>query len=120
MNCKPGDLAVIVRFNPAHPHLTGRIVEVIEAAPAGVRFRLPDGRLHNPCSPQGWIVLFQNPVDMTAMRGRADGLYAVCPDFALRPLRDPGEDAVDETLLILPAPRAPAPVTPAPREAVPA
>lgn len=88
MNCKPGDLAVIVAFNPMHPHLTGRIVDVIEAPPGGVRFKLPDGKSHTPvASAMSWIIRFHNPVDLNAVRGRAGALFAVCPDSALRPIR---------------------------------
>lgn len=99
MNCKPGDLAVIVGFNPAHPHTTGRIVDVIEAAPVGVGFRLPDGKSHHPCRAGAWIIRFHNPVNLNAIRGRSSAVFAVCPDAHLRPIRDPGEDAVDETLI---------------------
>lgn len=100
MNCKPGDLAVIVKFNPAYPHMTGKIVDVIELSPVGVWFNLPNGKSHKPCGSQSWIIKFPNPVDLSAIRGRSSSLYAVCPDHALRPLRDPGEDAEDEMLLI--------------------
>jgi hypothetical protein len=106
MNCKPGDLAVIVGFNAQHPHLTGRIVDVIEAPPLGKMFKLPDGKAHSavqadvPC----WVIRFHNGVDLSGLRGRPNALYGVCPDRALRPIRDPGEDATDETLQRLPAP----------------
>lgn len=98
MNCKPGDLAVIVGFSPKHPHLTGRIVEVIEMAPVGMGFRLPDGKWHLPCPANEWVIRFQNPVDLSVVRGRSSGIYAACHDSKLRPLRDPGEDATDEVV----------------------
>lgn len=101
MNCKPGDLAVIVGFSPAHPHLTGRIVEVIELAPVGCDFKLPDGKSHRPCPVGEWVIRFQNAVDLSVVRGRANALYAACHDSKLRPLRDPGEDATDEMLLLV-------------------
>lgn len=104
MNCKPGDLAVIVGFSPEHPHLTGRIVEVIEAAPSGCRFKLPDGKTNQASRPGTWVIRFQNIVDLTGLRGRPNGLYAACHDSNLRPLRDPGENAQDETLSWLPVP----------------
>lgn len=98
MNCKPGDLAVIVGFNPASPHLTGRIVEVLELAPVGANFKLPNGKSHEPAPPASWVIRFQNPVDLSGLRGRPDSMYAVCPDRKLRPLRDPGENVEDEVV----------------------
>lgn len=100
MNCKQGDLAVIVGFSPKHPHITGRIVEVICAAPTDHAFQLPDGKRHLACGPGAWIVCFQNAVDLTGIRGRSSALYAACPDSKLRPLRDPGENVSDEILVI--------------------
>lgn len=73
MNCKPGDLAVVVRarFDPSH---LGKIVSVVEwDDEAG-----------------GWKV---DPPIMTA------GIpWRAVADHALRPIRDPGDDAVDEMI----------------------
>ncbi len=102
MNCKPGDLAVIVAFAPEHPHLTGRIVEVIELAPTGGDFKLPDGKFHRAASQGCWVIRFQNAVDLSAVRGKSGALYAACHDSKLRPLRDPGEDVPDESTAWLP------------------
>ena len=104
MNCKPGDLAVIVGYSPKTPWLTGRIVEVIELAPVGVSFKLPDGKSHQPCPAGEWVIRFQNPVDLSEIRGRTNALYAACHDSKLRPLRDPGEGATDEIVQKLGAP----------------
>ena len=98
MNCKPGDLAITVGYHPAYPHLTGRLVDVVEAAPVGVDFKLPDGKSHSPCGPGEWVIRFQSPVNLHAARGRSNGFYACTHDRNLRPIRDPGEDAVDEVL----------------------
>lgn len=95
LRCRPGDLAVTIGFNPAYPHLTGRLVDVIEAAPVGCFFKMPDGKSHHMCSPGTWVIRFHSPVNLNAARGRPDAFYACCPDRALRPIRDPGEDAVD-------------------------
>lgn len=96
---------MIVAFNPAYPHITGRIVDVIKAPPIGVGFKLPNGKSHYPVGvAASWIIRFHNPVSLSAVRGRANGLFAVCHDYALRPIRDPGEDAVDETLVGNPVP----------------
>lgn len=109
MNCKPGDLAVIVGFNPLIPEITGRIVEVLSAAPAAGDFRLPDGRTNEAAGPGFWIVKFQNPV-----RARLDSggtrlaLYGACPDRRLRPLR--GDPGADETMTWAGLPAKPEPV----------
>lgn len=96
MNVKPGDLAYTVA-----PYVVcgrGYVVRVIRlAAEVEVfglaRFTQPPGRIAWVC--EGSVMMdtgFFEP--MTAI-----------DDACLRPLRDPGEDAVDETLLSLPAPR---------------
>lgn len=98
-NCRPGDLARIVG-----PRLYGHLVEVLYATPAH-RFALPDGHWHAGRSRQGlWVVrLLGKPIEV-----RLDGgdtrlaQYASMPDSALRPIRDPGEDAKDEMLRPLP------------------
>lgn len=106
LRCKPGDLAVIVGYSPVLPHLTGRLVEVIHAAPVGVGFHLPDGRWHRPdVSPGEWVIRFMAPVDLRAVNGSPAGRYGVCRDGALFPIRDPGEDAQDETLRWLDVPQ---------------
>lgn len=108
MNCKPDDLAVVIRTR--NPNLVDRLVTVLYAAPVGVRFRLPDRQMHQEV-PQGfWVCEFCSPVE--AKIGLNGGeiearmtRFAPIPDRNLRPIRDPGPDAVDETLLRLPAPR---------------
>jgi hypothetical protein len=87
MNCKPGDLAVIVNTLPAGKFLLGRIVEVMH--------RVED---HDE-GPAWWVRLsrdIRNPIDgMTGSEGTA-------ADCFLRPIRDPGDDAQDEMLRPLP------------------
>ena len=116
LRCRPGDLAVVVGFSPALPQITGKIVSVISLAPVGERFRLPSGKMHSPALPGEWVVEFASPLNLSAFRGPAAAVYAVIPDSSLRPIRDPGDDVTDETLIWLPAPaaqqatRTPAPV----------
>jgi hypothetical protein len=84
MNCKPGDLAMVVRAINARN--LGKIVQVVSFVPA-LKWRTPNGyriaggwRLDAPT--QGWD----------------GGWNGLIPDDCLRPIRDPGDDAADETL----------------------
>ena len=77
MNCKPGDLAVIV-FAPYDPQHLGKIVTVKH------RIELGFG-IDWVCDPQ----LFCNNEQAIAWNERS-----------LRPIRDPGDDAVDEFLAL--------------------
>lgn len=74
MNCKPGDLAVIVRAPFDKEHL-GKIVKCI-------------GFSSNYES--HWITEPKLP--------RIGGGWLSWADKNLRPIRDPGEDAIDETI----------------------
>lgn len=100
MNCKPGDIAIIVRSKFA-PQLLGRIVEVLHAAPSEGGFCLPNGQRH--VSLQGglrhyWVCKFQSPIEAPGEFMPITTVYAPAPDDCLRPIRDqPGED---ETLRI--------------------
>ena len=76
MNCKPGDLAIIVRGEPEEN--IGRIVRVTHVRPCFNR----------------WFWSFDGAtLDVDEI-----------DDNCLRPIRDPGSDAIDETLQHLPAP----------------
>ena len=93
MNCKPGDIAIIVT---SHPKFNGRIVEVLFAPPS-VRFNLPDGypavgRLTEPA----WVIKAVGFPWTAELEngGKRSAWYGVGPDRALRPLRD-DPDAVD-------------------------
>jgi hypothetical protein len=76
MNCKPGDLAVVARLTNENlrPYL-GRIVTCVR-------------------------VVAMDCWETVPMLEPYRGVY----DGALRPIRDPGEDAQDETLSWLPVP----------------
>lgn len=90
MNCRPGDLAVILSgANP--PRFTGWIVEVLfEAPPAW--FLAPDGVNHQPSAPGNWFVksfcgsfgTVRWP-DLGPSEVRTP--YAVIADAILKPLR---------------------------------
>lgn len=102
MNCKPGDLAVVVRDQRSGSAKTaGKIVEVLYAAP-GQPFNMPDGFRH-AASPAGawWVVRFMHQLLVPTIRGERMSAYAVVPDLVLRPIRDPGEDATDEMIVLL-------------------
>lgn len=79
LNCKPGDLAVVVRSQQGNE---GRIVRCLRLIP---EFRWVSG-VH-----PSWEIDVE--LHNTDPRGRR-----LIPDYRLRPLRDPGEDARDETL----------------------
>lgn len=100
MNCKPGDLAYVLPFAKT-PGLAGRFVIVGEQFWSDGPFML-DG------------ILFaggRNAFICVAANGgvlptQYDGSVKRRPiaDDVLKPIRDPGNDAVDETLQWLPAP----------------
>jgi hypothetical protein len=82
MNCKIGDLAIIILGSG----IAGRIVEVVDTCPKNVEFRLPDGCRHYPVN-HDWIVKFQNPVEAPCSNGSIrTTVWAPCPDRVLRPI----------------------------------
>jgi hypothetical protein len=81
MNVNPGDLAIVTRGQK----VAGRIVEVVSPCPRNVRFRLPDGALHEAVIHE-WIVKFQNPVEAPMSIGTRATVWAAAPDSALRPV----------------------------------
>lgn len=104
MNCKPGDLAVVVRS--VVPANIGRFVSVVRAvgwlqAEASVRI---DGRTFRASEPgfYWWLEADRPLLESGLLRPKTSGLAA---DDQLRPIRDPGDDAVDETLLRRPVPQ---------------
>ena len=86
MNCKPNDLAVIVRTGPKSHHLLGR--------PVTVHCLEFESTTYGP----GWT--YSPPLKDS--HGRP---LDFLEDAFLRPLRDPGDDAVDEMVRWCPAPR---------------
>lgn len=92
MNCKPGDIAIIIQ-----PPLAGRMVEVLYRAP-NQSFRLPDGYLHSTPSTLNQWVIKSLAAPFEARIGGGPGIrkteYAACDDRYLRPL--PGKLEDDE------------------------
>ena len=95
MNCKPGDLAVIIKPSLRGPQLLGMIVTVLHAAPAH-DFRLPDGYVQQGGFPGYWVIEFQRPIEVPTTLGARMARYGTAPDFALRPIRN--QPGADETL----------------------
>lgn len=93
MNCKPGDLAVIVKSLAGNE---GRLVNVVNSDV----YMLP-GDLSGMPHPLWRVRSLGEPVRSTI--GWIDKEFAF-PDAWLKPIRDPGEDATDETLTWLPVP----------------
>ena len=93
MNCKPGEMAIIVK-DGKYEKLAGGIVEVLHAAPLRVEFDLPDGVAHAQVTiSESWVckslgAQFPSPFCCADIDvGFRMRLYAVIPDYALRPLR---------------------------------
>ena len=99
LNCKPGDLAVIVHFSGwgtagrISKMLIGRIVRVVSLVPPSSDFEC--------YSPLVWKFEKEIDVVVDGKKFTANGIADKC----LRPIRDPGEDAQDETLQWLDVPR---------------
>lgn len=93
MNCKPGDLAVIVVTGSNTKNNLGRIVKVLERAPDGT---LVPGIPHDPRI--RWVY------EPKLKNERGDGISYV-NDCCLRPIR-PG-DISDEEVRDLYAPKVP-------------
>lgn len=100
MNCKPGDLAIIIRES-GNLRVAGNVVTVIEAAP-NARFRLPDGHWHMPAGPDHWLVDFGKKRSVPCSLGPRMAQYGAVPDRVLRPLRGLNEPESIERLETLP------------------
>ena len=82
LNCRPGDLAVVVSVPPyAMTRALGSVVRCLELVDGGLG-GLPMWHVDPPAANHYWGI----------------------GDRWLRPIRDPGEDARDETLDWLPLP----------------
>ncbi len=91
MNCKPGDLAVTLHSSPDQK---GRFVTVVKAYSGSF------GR----SSARWWVCTTPSPF-RTEERVEKSGALVLIHDDYLRPIRDPGDDAQDETLQWLPVPQ---------------
>lgn len=92
MNCKPGDLAVIVR-SQFFPQEVGLLVEVVELVNAGAYFVAPDGVAYRPTA-CAWLIKYMGSCQK-AQKGPGLLRFALWIDSCLRPIR-PG-DLEDET-----------------------
>jgi hypothetical protein len=95
MNCKPGDLAIIVSDKSEFPPMCGHIVSVMNLAPWRP-FTDPDGNGHVAADSDSWLVKLQRPLLWpTYPSGYARTIYIVCNDSQLRPIRP--DSLADET-----------------------
>lgn len=85
MNCKPGDMAVVVGSKSLGGQLNGSFVRCISLVPGE----------------DYWNVEALSPALIDLFRKH--GVMQIY-DSKLRPIRDPGDDARDETLDWLPVP----------------
>ena len=97
MNCKPGDLAVRVQAFHDSFVKVGSVVRCVELNDFTVVLR---GSAGSPGieATNTWNIEWRG---RTRTQG---GLLLSIPDEHLRPIRDPGEDAQDESLQWLPVP----------------
>lgn len=93
MNCKKDDLAWIVRSGAGNH---GRIVEVLGPVREGM-----DGDLAYPHEGPLWACRSERPLLCNVGLPMVEFAF---PDAWLRPIRNPGEDAKDETLSWKPVP----------------
>lgn len=98
MNCKPGDLAVVV----VGPHI-GKLVEVLHLAPFH-NFQLPDGCI-NKGEPDGWhwcVKVLGAPVWVDIKDhpyGGRHAMYGTVADASLRPIKGrPIDETIDEEI----------------------
>ena len=88
MRCKPGDLAVVVKSTAGNE---GKIVRCIRLMTS------------QECDAFGYrrgpIWKVEGVLKTHRYNGTEWALTDCCPDEILSPIRDPGDDAVDETLV---------------------
>lgn len=101
VNCKPNELAVIVRQSVYGP-LLGKVVTTLYVAP-NCEFKLPDGFRQNALEPNSkyrtwWVVEFPNLIDAPCTSGSRKTRYGCVPDAVMRPIRD--NDGTDEMIRI--------------------
>lgn len=95
MNCKPGDLARVISI----PQTRGTGLDDVIIKVTHLDGVTDDGTL------PAWA--YEGP-KLTHRKGPTVGrVVTAIADHVLRPIRDPGEDAVDEMLLRIPSPSEP-------------
>lgn len=97
MNCKQGDLAVFVRSMAGND---GLIVRCLRLADEHDKSNWG----HERSIEQLWLV-DKMVKKVGSETGRPFPAAPLAEDAFLRPIRDPGDDATDETLTWLPVPR---------------
>lgn len=97
-NVKPGDLAIIT-FGP-NGYMEGAVVEVLRPA-ANPPLSAPYAHLSD--APR-WFVTTGRPTVVNVGSGKRPSLEFAVPDPCLKPLRDPGPEAVDEMVQKLGSP----------------
>lgn len=85
MNCKQGDLAIVIRSVAGNE---GKIVRCLQFLGSVPGFGRNDY----------WLIDREMPTKLGASA-------PIASDGWIRPINNPGDDAVDETLLRLPSPR---------------
>lgn len=104
MNCKPGDIAVVIRTdNLRNSHHLGMIVEVLSAAPHGIgtKFTRPDGVLGiRSTAGSAWFCKKAYPT-RSITTGQINA-HSVFPDANLKRLDDPdkGIDVEERELAV--------------------
>jgi hypothetical protein len=109
LNCKEGDIAVLIKQPKCGKYpVLGRLVTVLYSCPTHVEFKLPDGYTQQAVFSEFpyWVVEWDGPLKhpITGPAEHRICRHSILPDYALCPIRDPGEDAKDETLSWLPVP----------------
>lgn len=83
MNCKPGDLAYIVRARVT-PELSGRIVEILRLHVDAAEFIVGNRYAINPI---GWLVRSTTPLPTRDVKGQLSWVsQRVVADYILRPI----------------------------------
>lgn len=94
MNCRPGDIAIVVK----ECRWKGRLLEVLYERPPG-NYVLPDGhaaRNTDPPTMPGWVVRLLEPIPARLLNGVTRmALYADVADAYIKPLRgDPDDEQI--------------------------
>lgn len=101
MRCRKGDLAIV---RTSIKEIDGMFVHVVQRAYEGATVTV-NGVSHVSFGPDNWLIEFGRPVKGW-YRGceHLNVTEAIVSDRQLIPIRDPGDDARDQTLDWLPVP----------------
>lgn len=95
MNCKPGDLALVIRARET-PEMLGRIVTVARAPMPNEIFKTDKGRLKSSNTSGVWVVTSNYPMPWNSHKsGRHFAKERLFNDECLRPI-NPGDLVEDE------------------------